>query len=334
MAKLIDCFYGQSGTGKSESIRALMVHFYQQFGLTSRAMVGDGSRATYEDLEEEGICEIVDYTVRPWPLSTFQQLCDGYWPDTADIRDPLAPLKAPKPEDLLKLGVVAIEGLAVGSQYIMGDMKGGLAEQAGRGIKIGQDSPVVAKDVEYDNNGNPIRNTGTGLSFGGNPVAHYGFAQRRLLANVERSKRFPNMVIWTSHEMAAENKISKEKLIGPEVAGQALTANLPRHFNNTLHFATAASKAKKKDDHTEKMVDELDVEFRIYTRDHFDAEGNNFVKYKSITRGIPPSRDGGKDGGMHLFLTSNVPGESILEFYEIVRNFKERRRESLKKKGA
>jgi hypothetical protein len=72
-------------------------------------------------------------------MTTFSQLTQGYWP--ADVNDPKSPLLAPKAEDLAKLGVFGIEGLSVGAQYLMGDVKGGLAEQSGRGIKIGQDSP-------------------------------------------------------------------------------------------------------------------------------------------------------------------------------------------------
>jgi hypothetical protein len=71
---------------------------------------------------------------------------------------------------------------------------------------------------------------------------------------------FPNIVVWTAHERSTQDKISGEKLVGPEAAGEAITANLPRHFNNTLHFVTASSaKEKVKDNHTEAMVIDLDV---------------------------------------------------------------------------
>jgi hypothetical protein len=334
MAKLIDCWYGQSMTGKSEGAASLIEQVYENEGLLARVLIGDGSKATYIErgLVDAGVVQVCDYSIREWPLSTMQQLCDGWFP--ADPEDPKSPLLPPKPEVIAKLGVVVIEGLAVASQYLMGDMHGGLAEQAGRGIKIGQDSPVVGRDVEYDpKTGAPIAGTGTGLSFGGNAVAHYGFAQRRMLANLERSKRFPHYVIWTTHEMGAENKVTKEKLVGPEVAGQAMTANLPRHFNNTLHFATAAKKAKHKDGHTEAQVYELDVEYRIYTRDHFDADGQTMTKFKAGARGIAPSVNDGKDGLMPAYLTSDIPGKALLDFYAILAKQRAKRVEALKTKG-
>lgn len=48
MAKRIECFYGQSLTGKSEGIVEAIKMMYEGEGLASRVIVGDGSRATYE----------------------------------------------------------------------------------------------------------------------------------------------------------------------------------------------------------------------------------------------------------------------------------------------
>ena len=337
MAKRIECYYGQSGTGKSEAIAAVMKQIYEQDGLGARAIIGDGSKATYIDrgLVDAGVVELCDYSVRPWPLTTFAYLCQGYWP--ADVEDPESPLVPPKAGDLKKLGVFAVEGLSVGAQYIMGDIKGGLAEQAGRGIKIGQDSPVQSKDALFDKNGNAIKGSGPKIldangkpvdeiqSFGGNPVAHYGYAQRRLLANVERTKAFPNIVIWTAHERGAQDKVSGEKLVGPEAAGEAMTSNLPRVFNNTLHFVTAQKKkAKVKDEHTEQMITDLDVEYRVYTRDHFHPDGQYFVKYKAVTRGVSEAE------GMPLYFEHDTPGASILAFYQKVTDLQKARAAAIK----
>lgn len=337
MAIRVECYYGQSGTGKSEALAAVIKQIYERDGLTSRVILGDGSKATYIDrgLVDAKVVEVCDFSIRPWPLTVMAKLCEGYWP--ADVDDPTSPLLAPKPADLKKIGVFGVEGLSVGAQYLMGDIQGGLAEQSGRGIKIGQDSPVFSKDVLFDKVGAPIKGSGPQVkdasgklieepfSYGGNPVAHYGYAQRRLLANVERTKAFPHIVIWTAHERSTEDKISKEKLVGPEAAGEAMTANLPRVFNNTLHFVTASrKKEKEKDEHTDQMITNLDVEYRIYTRDHFHPDGSTFVKYKAVTRGCSEKE------GMPDFLTSDVPGQSVLEFYQKLANLREARITSIK----
>ena len=347
MAKRIECFYGQSGTGKTEAIAAVIRQIYEANGLKSRVILGDGSKSTYIDrgLVDAGVVELCDFSIRPWPLTVMAKLCEGYWP--ADVEDPTSPLVPPSADTLKNIGVFGVEGLSVGAQYLMGDIQGGLAEQAGRGVKIGQDSPVFSKDALLDpKTGQPIKGTGpkvlklnekTGkyeevdeiFSYGGNPVAHYGYAQRRLLANVERTKAFPNIVIWSAHERSTEDKVSKEKLVGPEAAGEAITSNLPRVFNNTLHFVTASRKKEKsKDDHTDQMVTDLDVEYRVYTRDHFHPDGTMFVKYKAVTRGCSEKE------GMPQFLSSDIPGRAVLDFYQKLTNLREERAKALAPKSA
>jgi hypothetical protein len=229
--------------------------------------------------------------------------------------------------------VWAGEGLAVAFKYIMGDVRGGLAEQASRGIKIGQDSPVFSVDAMLDKNGQPIKDSGPGTTFGGNPMAHFGFGQRRIEGIIERSKAFPNVVIWTTHERSAQDRISGEKMVGPEVGGEALTPAIQRSFNNTLHFVTASNiKDKVKDEHTEKLITDLDSEFRIYTRDHFHPDGSTFIKYKATTRGgIPAFDPKTAPEGMPLYLTSPTPGQSILDFYGILKRHRDARAGRLKK---
>jgi hypothetical protein len=317
--KFIECYYGQSGTGKSESIAAIIRKIYQETGKTSRVLIGDGSGATYQALVEAGIVEMMDYTIRDWPLSTMSNLCEGYWPqDALDPKSKMVPMTA---EQFAKLGVYGIEGLSVAANYVMGDKKGAFAERAGRGEKIGQDSPIMLCDQERFANGQLDPKSGPGTLFGGNSLAHYGVAQKRILGFVEKSKGLPGWVIWTAHERSAEDKVSNEKMIGPEVAGGALTASLSRHFNNTLHFATAVKTVKEKDAHTEKAVDVIDTEYRIYTRDHFRAEGTSFTKYKAVTRHPDPN---GKlyKVPLPLFFESDTPGASIVALYQ---NIKEAR---------
>jgi hypothetical protein len=314
--KWIECYYGQSGTGKSEAIAALILKIYQETGKTARVMVGDGSGATYAALVSAGIAEIIDYSIRDWPLSTLNQLAEGYWPE--DPADPKSPFKPMTKEKFATIGLNAIEGLSVGANYVMGDKKGGFSARAALGEKIAGDSPIQLLDLDRNpTTGQPIAGSGPGLAFGGVTLGGYGHAQRRMLGFIEKSKGLPGWVIWTAHERSAEDKVTAQKLIGPEVAGGALTAIVSRLFNNTLHFATAEKTVKEKDEHTGKAIDVIDAEYRIYTRDHFRPEGNTFVKYKAVCRTPDPQN-------MPLFLESNVPGQSILEFYQKIAEARQR----------
>jgi hypothetical protein len=313
--KFFELYYGPSGSGKSESIVAVIKRIFKETGKKFRVLVGDGSTATYEPLVEAGIAEMLDYTTRDWPLSTLTQLCQGYWP--LSVEDPKSKMVAMTKEQFATIGGYAIEGLSVGASYVMGDKRGGFSEQASRGVKIGGDNPVKLVDAMFDLNGIPIKDSGPMLTFGSVTLGGYGQAQRRMLGFVEASKGLPGWVIWTAHERASEEKISNQKVVGPEVAGGALTSGLSKHFNNTLHFTTAEKVIKKKDGHTEAMVQELDAEYRIYTRHHFRPEGNTFVKYLAVSRTPDPK-------SMPLYLESETPGVSIIEFYKKVREAREK----------
>jgi hypothetical protein len=208
------------------------------------------------------------------------------------------------------LCLTAIEGISMMANYIMGDRKGGLAERAGRGEKIGQDSPIQIIDADLDPAGRAIKGTGSGLSYGGNPPSHYNVAQKRIAAIIERSKMLPGWVIWTAHERAAQNKLTGETIVGPEGAGEAATASFPRVFNNTLHFATVEKLTKEADSHTGAQVSMVDAEYRVYTRNHFRAEGKMYTKFLATTRIADPTL-------MPLYLEGKQ-GEAIMEFYKIL----------------
>jgi len=164
-----------------------------------------------------------------------------------------------------------------------------------------------------------------------------GHAQRRLANFIETSKVLPGWVIWTTHERSAEDKLTNVKVIGPEVIGGAMTPNLSRVFNNTLHFTTAEKKAKVKDEHTGAAVDELDVEYRIYTRDHFRPEGNTYVKYRAVTRHPDPTGkkfplpDGKPAPALELYCVADVPGQSIIDIYESISAAHKREQAALRK---
>lgn len=342
MAKRLELYYGAGGTGKSEAALRVIKLMNEATGKKARVFLGDGSQATYDDsgLVDAGIIETLDFGARDWPTSTLNQLAEGWWP--ADPQDPKSPLIAPTPASIANIGVLVGEGLSVGGLYIMGDSKGGLAYRAARGEKIGTEVSYRYIDGETDALGNFKDNkdhtNGPGMAFGANGLAHYGAAQKRILGVVERSKSVPvDYMIWTAHERAAEDKLTKETIVGPEVAGGALTANMQRHFNNTLHFVTAEKRGKETDEFSLKLITDLDVVYRIYTRDHFSPQGTVQIKFKACTRGMaagngPIYDKTGKlisdDDTMPLFFTGARPGDAIEAFYARLKGIRARRAEA------
>jgi len=303
-----ELFWGESGSGKTTAILDLLAQFFRQHpDKKARVYVGDGSKSSYLDtgLVESGHIQLCDYSLRDWPISTMQDICAGRFP--ADPNDPISKMLDLTPEDFETIGFWVFEGLSTASQYLMGHRKGGLAEQAARGIKIGQDSPFQITDADTDTNGKYVKGSGTGRVYGGNPVSHYNFAPRQVLTWLEGTKTLPGWGIWTAHERAAED-LTGERLVAPEAAGKALSAGLSKYFGNTLHFTTALGTKKAQDSVTQKNINQSSLEYRIYTRDHFDPDGQTPLRYRAVNRCAMPEM-------LPDFLTG--PG-SITTFYEIL----------------
>lgn len=318
-AERYEMWYGESGTGKSEAIARIAKLVAEGAGLRARILVGDGSGQTYlaAGLVEAGIAEVLDYTTRKYPQSTCEQLLQGYWPE--DINDPDSPLIPPStpsfttPNKLSEFGVYGVEGGAVMSNYLMGDQVGGYAWRAARGEKIGMDTPIRVGDGEYKMEGGKLvfkpAFAGAG-EFGTNNPAHYGFAQSRMKGIINRGKLLPmKYVIWTSHQRIVEDKLSKELVAGPEVAGEAITTKLQRDFHNTWHFDNPQARERQgaTDQMTKQKVDVIRGEYRVYPVDHYSANSNITVKFKAVTRGASADL-------LKPYYTGK-PGDAVEEIY-------------------
>lgn len=300
---MFEMYYGESGTGKSTAALEVALRAHLETGKTIRVFVGDGSAATYEatGLVDEGVIKLVDYSIFDYPMTTMQRICEGWVPE--DSQDPQSKWVQLSLKELAETCAWIYEGASVGGRYVMGMTPGGLAWRAAQGEKIGQDSPISIIEPSK-------------LKIGGNPMSHYNVAQNHMMQSMLRSKRFVSMfkafVIWTAHERQADDQTNGGSVIGPEVAGKALTVNLSRDFNNTLHFTTATKAVRGQEGHTGKGVTQTQVQHRVYTRDHYDPDGLVQVRYKAVNR-CPISKD------MPDFLVADEPGQNILKFYEIFR---------------
>lgn len=304
MADRIIMSYGPPGSGKTRALITLIKWLYLLTGKTARVYVGDGSYANYVDsgLIEAGIVEVFNYANTPWPMTVTNQMGEGYWPDPKTGK-----LAKPDAATLNRIGLWGFEALSTMMRdYMMGNIKGGLAEQSARGIKIGQDSPFQIADMEVtslrtDIKGNVIGanykdGTGTGEKFGGNPLSHFNVAQTHAIGVVRRSTALPGWVWWSSHEKLGEEKkkdgqgenarvtVTGDIGIGPEVAGSALSMTIARSFNDTLHFTRATKLNRQQDGTTSKAVNTVEDEYRLYTRDHYDPDGIVAVPYKAVVR--------------------------------------------------
>lgn len=322
--RIFDLGYGKPASGKSANIKQLIKQMHRETGKKARVLIWDGSLASYEALIELGIVEAVEVAHRPWPQDVLFKLADGHFP--AEVLDPNSPLVKPDPKVIKDIGMWVFEGIATVGAHIMGHTKGGLAWRSANGEKIGEASAIKIVEQELDaKTGKPLDGS-PGTAFGGNPPAHFGHTQRVIDDGIQRTKMLPGHVFWTTHEVAAEQEQSfgergaqtkvkvGEMIIGPEGVGKARTGTIQRNFGQCMHFQTVSKMVRdpqNKDEHTGQSVRELDLERRIYTRDHFSYLSEVQVRHLAATRDV------GDD--FPLYFTNDNPGMAILDLYRALK---------------
>ncbi len=317
--RLFDLYVGKPASGKSEAIARLIEEVCAQNpGKKARICVGDGSAITYEHLVEDGRAELMEFSHRDYPTKTLRRLAEGWWP--ADLKDPQSPLIPPdKQPSIGDVAVYVFEGLSVGGRYILGLVKGGLAQRAAQGEKLGPDAVTRWIDGELDKNGRPVD---ADSAFGTNGTAHYMAAQQALVEIVQTSRGLSApYVVWTAHEAVAEQQTNigdlknpvklktGDVIVGPEVAGKALTPIVQRVFGNTLHFQSLSKKVKSAevDEFVGQTGMDLDLHYRIWTRDHFAVDGQSQLRYVACVRAVPQT--------FPQYFTNPEPGVAVLDLY-------------------
>jgi len=314
-AGVFDCFYGGPASGKSVSITQLIEDVYLTTGKKSRVWVGDGSSMSYHALMKAGVVDLCEYNMMDYPRTILHNIVHGawlvenrwVWPDETD---PVTGWK----NDLSQVGVWVCEGLTVMGSYLMGHAKGAMAWCSANNIKIGQDSPIRFIDGIIDPKTGKLLE-GPGTPTGGNSPSHYQVAQNLLAESAHRTRKLPvDYVIWTAHEgyNDPEKDLNREPVVAPAVPGRVLTGQVQKLFNNTLHMVSVPKRVKAQDSHTGRAIDELDLEYRLYTRDHFSATGASTVRFKACTRV-------GDNRAVPQYLVAETPGTAVLEYYQLLR---------------
>lgn len=230
--------YGGTNAGKSTQLRALIKAIATK-ERKARVYVTDkgGTRSILKPLEDAGICEL-EYFEPPmdpfiWIDNAAQGKLwrDGRWQDG-------------KPADLALIGYEALSGC--------GDLVlNALGVQAAAGHNVGGE-PAPGLKIEA---------SGQSIMVPSGSRTHYLVAQRWLLEKVWQSQLLPCPVVWTSHEdivpldkkhadgektVEIASALGIRGVIGPMVAGSALTANLPKYFVFTFRLVVVPADASNK----------------------------------------------------------------------------------------
>ena len=290
MAQVFDLLYGTTLRGKSKAIVELVKVLTKQSGKKARLFIGDGGLATYENagLVEARLLDVVEYDAYDFPQTVLDRMVKGWMPQPVEGANK-GKWASVKNEDYI---LTIFEGASVLGKYLLGHTKGGYAYRAGQGELIGNkndDAVVKVKDESMPWMG------GDGVSMGGNTMSHYRMVQPILLNAIKVSKRLPGWVIWTAHPTETVDKSEGGKtgdfgkllgktLVGPEIGGKAMADWVSREFGNTLHFDIATKLEAVQDAVSGRNTKVNDREYRIYTRDHYDPDGNFLTEFRAGNR--------------------------------------------------
>ena len=140
----------------------------------------------------------------------------------------------------------AFESLRAIAESLMQSM----AQKAAQNVNIGGGANVSFT----------VASEGETLKVSGSNMAHYGVAQAHITEAVWLSQRLPApYILWTSSVSKDEDTTAAGKVLGPDVIGKALTAEVPRWFNKTFRLDVIPAQSGRLEEHVLYMGNHLDV---------------------------------------------------------------------------
>lgn len=226
--------YGDSGDGKTSLLGEFSEWIYKNTGKKTRLYSSDrGGAETIRPYIDLGIIDLITLDNDPWVwLNCAVQgkiKVGGKW--VTSITD--------------DIGFYAFEGMT----SIADELMSSLAKKAGQGVNIGGGSSTSFKASD----------SGENLTISGNNMSHYNVVQMRVLEEVWKSQQLPGWTAWTAAVKRDEDPNASGKILGPAVAGKALTAELPRYFTYSFRVSAVPASLGGKEKHILYMGDHTDL---------------------------------------------------------------------------
>lgn len=237
MAKRTILIYARSGSGKTTQLGELAERLYATGKKSLIYWIDKGSVGPIKPYIDLGIIDVV-YQEETDPMIFMNK------GSTGQVRDASGKwVKA----DLAQYGMVAYESMTGFSDAFMNL----LAEKSAQGINVGGAASVSLTLSDA---------SGETLKIGGNNMGHYNVVQTRLLSEVWKSQKLPvDYVVWTASASKEDDANSTTKVIGPQLAGKALTAEMPRHFDLTFRMDFMPAQSGKDKRHILYLGPSLDI---------------------------------------------------------------------------
>ena len=249
--------YGPSGVGKTSQLFRLVRYLLKKARETqpnakARLIHADGGG--YAPFEQsgyisKGYVDVFDIKYRQEMIADTRRLSEGKWP-VKNRKGELEFSASAYSQDWSEYPVLVIEGLT----SIANNLIFHLADQeAGAGFKFSY------KIVEGE------------YTVGGLQEGHYGVIQKEVQKAIVRGfNTIPcKYVIWSALRAKAQDKESREFVLGPEVVGSAMTHKVPSLLGSTFYLESAVGKVKDSEEtfryvkaHFESGIDaELNLPF-------------------------------------------------------------------------
>mgnify|MGYP001574772969 FL=1 len=240
MSKRTILMYGRTSSGKTTQIGLLAEHVFKTDGKKTRLYTGDrGGLGTIQPYIDLGVIEVVEMAESdPWIF--LNKAVRGHVRDSNGITWVLDPKRN------AEVGIWAFESLRSFAEALMADM----TRKVGQGVSIGGGANIDFTVTDGTNK----------LKVSGSNMAMFGIAQARMTEEVWESQKLPgSYVVWTSSVSKDEDTTSSSKVLGPDVIGRALTAEVPRWFNLTFRIDVLPAQVGKSERHILYLGNHIDV---------------------------------------------------------------------------
>lgn len=231
--------YGRTNAGKTPQIGILAEHVFKTTGKKTRLYTADrGGTNTILPYIDLGIIEAIEMgDTSPWIF--LNKATRGF------IRTP-GDKWVFNPSANENVGLWAFESMRALAEALMLDM----AQKAAQGTNIGGGANIAFQ----------VQGSGETLKVSGSNMAHFGVAQARMTEEIWESQRLPGQyVMWTSSVSKEDDSLSSGKVLGPDVIGKALTAEVPRWFDYTFRIDVLPAQAGKPERHILYLGNHVDV---------------------------------------------------------------------------
>ena len=244
--------YGRSNSGKSTQIGVMAEHVYKTTGKKTRLYTADKGGIDpilpYVNLDIIEAVEMGDTS----PFIFLNKAANGYirsgegkW-----VKDDAANEK---------VGCYAFESMRGIAEALMAEM----AKKASEGVSIGGGA-----NISFG-----VQSDGEALKISGMNMAMFGVAQARMTEEIWASQRLnAQYILWTSSVSKDEDGVSTGKVLGPDVIGKALTAEVPRWFHYTFRIDVLPAQSGKPERHI------------LYLGSHVDLNAGNAAGLGNIRR--------------------------------------------------